>query len=383
MFNYYPTRQPLLIRESDLRVERRLPASGQIQVKVGERVEPSTLVATGERVERPIVVNIARVLDLEPGASAERLVVQPGQAVKAGEVLARRRRGLRVHTVRSPIAGTLVRFDPLLGTALLHPGTTRIELCAQVSGVIEEVEQGQGVTIRTFGSRFFGAVGVGDDAYGVLKMLGGERHHPLGPEQIDNRSARTILAVGGTVSAAALTKAVQAGIRGVVAGSIEEAELANWLGLEDETRWRVGLPDWQLPNGSAPLTLVLTEGLGRTPMAQPLYETLAAADGIPIAISGITRLIGGLCRPEVIVPSRTGGRDDEETRLPLATLAPGAIVRLLDHEHLGILAAVAEAPRRQRLEGDLLLDALLVTLPNGQRLRLPTANVEVLIEARS
>lgn len=383
MFNYYPTRQPLLIRESDLRIERRLPLQGQLHVKAGERVEPSTLVATGERVARPVLVNIARDLELEPAASEERLVVQPGEEVEEGTVLARRRRGLRVHSVRSPIAGIFARFDPLIGAALIRPSTARLELAAQVGGVIEEVEPGRGVTIRAFGSRFFGAVGAGEETFGVLKLIAGDHQRPLGPEQIDSRSARAILAVGGTVSAAALTKAVQVGIRGIVAGSIEEAELTNWLGTGDGALWRVGLPDWQLPNGSAPLTLVLTEGFGRTPMAPPLYDTLAAADGSPIAISGVTRLAEGLRRPEVIVPSRAGGRGGESADLPLAALVPGAAVRLLDHEHLGILAAVAEAPRRQRLEGDLLLDALTVTLPDGERLRLPTANVEVLIEAPS
>jgi len=382
VFNTYPTRQPLLVHDSDLRIERRLPMQGQLQVKTGERVEPSTIVATGEIAERPILVNVARELEVEPGASEERLIKQPGQTVEAGEIIAKRRRGLRTHAVRSPIAGTFIRFDPLLGTALIRPTTGRIELPAQIAGVIEEVEQGWGVTIRAFGSRFFGAVGVGEDTFGVLKMIPGDRQRPLGPEQIDSRSARAILAVGGAVSAAALAKAVQAGIRGIVAGSIEESELTSWLGEGGGALWRVGLPDWQLPNGSAPLTLVLTEGFGRTPMAQPLYDILAAADGIPIAISGTTRLVGGLRRPEVIVPSRTGSRGTESTHLPLAALEPGATVRLLDHDHLGILATVAEAPRRQRLEGDLLVDALAVTLANGEALCVPTANVEVLIEAR-
>ena len=382
MFNTYPTRQPLLIRDSDLRIERRLPTQGHLKVKTGERVEPGTIIATGERIERPILVNIARELDVPPGESEERLVKQPGEPVEAGEIIAKRRRGLRTHAVRSPIAGTLIRFDPLIGTALIRPATQRIELAAQIGGVVEEVEQGWGATIRAFGSRFYGAVGVGEETFGVLKLIPDERQRPLGPEQIDSRSSRAILATGGAVSAAALAKAVQAGIRGIVAGSIEEAELTSWLGDGGGGRWRVGLPDWQLPTGGAPLTLVLTEGFGRTPMAPPLYDVLAAADGIPIALSGTTQLVGGLRRPEIVVPSRTGARGAEGGQLPLAALAPGATVRLLDHDHLGLLATVAEAPRRQRLEGDLIADALAVTLANGEALCVPTANVEILLAAR-
>lgn len=379
MFHYYPTRQPTLVRENDLRIERRLPIAGEVHVKVGERVEASTLVATGEQAPPVTIVNVARDLAVEPGAAERHLLVERGDAVRANEPIAKRRRGLRSTTVRSPIAGVFARYDPILGTAIIRPPAVRLELAAHVGGVVEEVEQTRGVTIRTFGSRFFGAVGIGGEAFGVIKLVGADRQRPLGPELIDNRAARSLLAVGGTVSAAALTKAAQVGVRGVIAGSIEEAELLRWLGAKESTVWRVGLPDWQLPAADAPLTLVLTEGFGKASMAAPLYDVLKGADGMQGALSGLTRLSGGLRRPEVIVLSRSAGRSGEEVTLPLARLAPGATVRLLDQDHLGVLATVAEGPRRRRLEGDLLLDALAVTLPSGERLDLPTANVEVLL----
>jgi hypothetical protein len=379
VFHYNPTRQPTLVRENDLRIVRRLPVAGEVHVKVGERVEASALVATGEQIPAITFVNVSRELGIEPGAAEARLVKEPGQQVSAGEVIARRRRGLRNLTVRSSITGTFLSFDPLLGTALIQPPATRIELPAYVGGVIEEVEQARGVTIRTFGSRFYGAFGVGKEAFGVLKVVGGDRQRPLSAEMIDNRSARAILAVGGTVNAAALNKAVQVGVRGIIAGSIEEAELVSWLGVKDSALWRVGLPSWQMPTVEGPLTLVLTEGFGSAAMAAPLYDVLAAADGMQSAVSGLTRLSGGLRRPEVVVLSRSAGRSGDDLTLPVASLEPGTAVRLLDHDHLGVLAVVFAAPRRQRLEGDLLTTAVTVTLPNGERMHLPTANVEALI----
>lgn len=379
MFHYHPTRQPTLVRENDLRIERRLPVAGEIHVKVGGRVEASTMVASGEQTMPVVIVNVARDLDVEPGNAEGYLLIERGQEVKANEQIAKRRRGLRTMTVRSPIEGTFVRFDPILGTAMIRPPARRIEMPASVGGVIEEIEQTRGVTIRAFGSRFFGAIGVGDEAFGVLKLVGNDRQRPLGPEMIDNRMARLILTVGGTVNAAALTKAAQVGVRGVIAGAIEEAELLRWLGAKESTVWRVGLPDWRIPTANAPLTLILTEGFGKATMAAPLYEVLKTADGMQGAVSGLTQLSGGLRRPEVIVLSRSAGRGGEELTLPLARLAPGATVRLLDQDHLGVLATVTEAPRRRRIEGDLLLDALAVTLPSGERLDLPTANVEVLV----
>lgn len=378
MFHYYPTRLPILVRECDLRIVRRLPVQGEVTAKMGDRVEPGAIVATGEQAARPILVNVARDLDIAPGAAEERLVKEPGQSVTEGEALARRRRGLRTQTVRSPVGGTFLRFDPVMGVAMIRPAAARVELPAYIGGVVEEVEQARGVTIRAFGSRFYGAFGVGEEAFGVLKMVGGDRQRPLSPELIDGRSGRAILAVGGTVSAAALAKAAQAGVRGVIAGAIEESELVSFLQVPEGTLWRVGLPEWQFPNATAPLTLVITEGFGRTPMAPQIYETLAAGDGMQVSLCGTTRLAGGMRRPEVFVPSRSGGRSGEEAGLPLAALEPGTTVRLLDHDHLGVLATIAESPRRQRLAGDLVVEALTVTLANGQQMRVPTANVEVL-----
>lgn len=379
MYHHYPTLHPILIRESELHLDRRLQRPGEVLVKEGDRVEPSTIVAAGEHGGRPILVNVARDLELAPEEAEGRLLKEPGQPVSEGEAIARRRRGLRTQAARSPVSGIFLRFDPIAGTASIRPSTTRVELTAFAGGTIEEVEPGWGVRIRTIGSRFFGAFGVGEETFGVLKNVGGDRQRPLGPDLIDGRSARAVLVAGGTVSAAALSKAVQVGVKGIIAGAIEESELIAFLKVQEHTLWRVGLPDWQFPAASAPLTLVITEGFGRSPMAAPLYDTLVAGDGMLASLCGITRLAGGLRRPEVIVASRSGGRNSEEGGLPLAALVPGTTVRLIDQDHLGLLATVVSEPRRRRLLGDLTTDALTVTLPNGSDMLVPTANVEIVV----
>ena len=375
MYHYHPTRQPLLVRENELRITRRLPVQGSIAVRQGDRVEPGAIIATAERTNLPVLINVAHELDLEPAVVPERLTKEPGQAVGENEPIAKRRRGLRTQSVRSPVEGIFIGFDTITGTAAIRPRPTRIELSAHVGGVIEDVEIGWGVTIRTFGARFYGAIGIGDEAFGVLRVVGGDRQRPLSPDLIDSRASRSVIAVGGTVNAAALAKAVQVGARGVIVGSIEEAELVRFLKAQEGSLWRVGLPDWQLPLVTAPLTIVVTEGFGRGAMAAPFYDTLVACDGIEVSICGLTRLSGGLRRPEVVLPSRAGGKDGA---LPIASLSAGATVRLIDQDHLGQLATVREAPRRRRFEGDMLLDALVINLPNGESLLVPTANVEVL-----
>lgn len=376
MYYYYPTRQPVLIRNTELRVDRHLPVQGEVKVRVGDRVEASTVVVAGEQAHRPLRFNLARLLDVEPGKASERLTKAPGDQVEAHETIAKRRRGLRTQAVKSPVAGTFVRFDPETGIAVVRPQTTHLELLAYVSGIVEDLEQARGVTIRLLGSRFFGMFGVGEEAFGVLKVLGQDRQRPLSPDQLDGRAARSIVAVGGTVSATALQKAVQVGAKGVIAGSIEESELLQFLKVSDTGHWRVGLPDWRWPV-AAPLTLVLTEGFGRAPMAAPLYDTLVESNGEAVSLCGVTQLAGSLRRPEVLLAS-PGSHPENEVSLPIAALTPGTLVRVVDQDHLGLVATVAEAPRRRRLTGSLVLDALEVALPQGGRLTVPTANVEVL-----
>lgn len=380
MHHYYPTRQPILVRDSELRVERRLRAQGEVKVRPGDRVEPSTVVAVGVAPARPVVVNVARELGIEPDKVAERLSKRAGDTVEANEAIAKRRRGLRTHTVKSPFAGTLTGFNAGAGTATIAPAAQRQDLTAYVVGVVEEVEQAWGVTVRTFGSRFHGVFGVGGEAFGVLKVVTKDRQHPLTPELIDSRAARSVLVAGGSVNAAALQRAVQVGAKGVIVGSIEERELRAFLKASGQSLWRVGLPDWRLPAllVAPPLTIVVTEGFGQGAMAGALYETLMAGNGEQVSLNGTTQVAGGLRRPEVLI-TRGSGRGAVDEGLPVAALVPGTTIRLIDQDHLGIVATVREAPRRRRLGGDLVLEALKVELPNGEGLLLPLANVEPLV----
>ncbi len=377
MYHYYPTRQPVLVRDSELRIERRLPAPGEVTAQVGERVEPGTIVAVGEGAGRTVTLDVAGELGVGPERAGALLVREVGGAVTAGETIARRRQLLRARAVTSPVAGTLAGFDRATGVATIVPNRERIELTAAVAGVVEALRRPYGVTIRTFGARFYGAFGVGDAAFGVLNVVGEDREQPLAAGAIDGRAAGTVLAAGGPADAAALRKAARAGAVGVIVGSIAEGELRDFLQVGNQGLWRVGLPDWRLPAATTPLTIVVTEGFGRRPMAAPLYDALVAAGGGPVALRGATSLIRPLSRPEVLLPAGVRHERDE-SEPPIAALVPGATVRIVDQERLGTVGTVHDAPRRRRIAGDLVVEALEVDLPDGARLLLPVANVEVL-----
>jgi hypothetical protein len=202
---------------------------------------------------------------------------------------------------------------------------------------------------------------------------------PILPEMIDARSAYAIIIGGSSITAAALRRAVQGQVRGVIVGGVDEVELRAFLGWSSAGSWRPEPGTWQLA-GQPPfaLTLVVTEGFGARPMSAPLFELLASHDQKEALVEGQTRLRGPMQRPRVVIPlsSRMSGIQLEP---PRPTLRPGSTVRLLDSEHLGQVGQVRTVSARpRRLASHVRSPAVELLLEDGSTLVLPRTAVEVL-----
>src|SRR5204863_5028725 len=89
--------------------------------------------------------------------------------------------------------------------------------------------------------------------------------------------------------------------------------------------------------------LIVTEGFGFAPMSKRVFEMIAAYDGQEIAVDAMTRLRGGLARPEIIIPlARTTAVKFLEESGP--KLAMGTHVRLLSPAYLGQTGEVVSLP---------------------------------------
>jgi hypothetical protein len=378
---YVPTGTPPLISSALARIERRLPYAGEVIVRQGQRVEPEEIVARAFMPGTPQIVNMARALQIAPALVERAMVREVGNKVAQGEVLARSSRvGGRVCI--SPVSGKIEAVDSETGYVTVSPDPTTYELQATVRGLVMEVIANQGVRIETPAAQVYGAFGFGPERSGVLRLLVTDPSEPIRPEMIDARSAYAIIIGGNGVTAAALRRAAQEQVRGVIVGGIDEAELRAFLGWNSIGDWRAESGNWQIPSGAgAPhydLTLVVTEGFGDQPMSVPLFDLLAAHDRQEALIEGLTRLRGPMLRPRVVIPlsSRTSGIQLEPPRLQLR---PGASVRLLDSAHLGQIGqvrGVSSAPRR--LPSRVRVLAVDVALEDGTSLLLPRTDVEVL-----
>ncbi len=377
---YVPSGASPLIPGALARIERRLPHPGEVVVRVGQRVEPDDVVAWAFVPAAPQIVNLARALMIPPSRVKRALLHEIGAQVAQGAPLARSSRfGGRV--CPAPVSGVLAGVDEATGYITIVPEPTRYELSATVRGVVMGITPYEGVQIETPAAQVYGIFGIGASQYGVLRLLVTDPAEPITEEMINPRSAYAVVIGGSGISAAALQRAVQQQVRGVIVGSIDEAELRAFLGAGGYTAWEIGPPHWQIPAPPSPsgdLVVIVTEGFGHRPMSQPLFELLASHDGKEALVEGSTRLWNGAQRPRVVIPlsTRTTGLSIEA---PRPAVRPGALVRVLHQSCLGALGrvrAISSTPRR--LPSRVRTPAASIVLDDGSMMTAAIIAVEAL-----
>lgn len=378
---YYPSPFPCVVEDSVVRVERRLLRDGEIQVELGQRVAADETVAVARGQVPPVTIDAAAELGVGPTDVLKGLTQELGATVKTGDVLVSVRAGLRRKELRAREDGAVVSVDGVSGRVLFQPSSGRYELKAFVAGMVEEIDGRRGLTIAAPATRVQGIWGIGGETIGVMRVVTRGPDEDLRPEAVDARVAMAVVVAGRSANAEALRKAASAGVKAIVLGSLDEAELRSFVGSHGRPapRWYVGGPEWQLPVSqmTLPFTLIVTEGFGRLPMADEVYTALHRCEGREVSLTGGTRLRGGLRRPEIIapMPSRTEGRAGEAG---VATLGVGAHVRLVDPAQLGHTAVVRTAPAIRPLRDGARGEMVEVEIGGGARRHVPVTNVEIL-----
>jgi hypothetical protein len=161
------------------------------------------------------------------------------------------------------------------------------------------------------------------------------------------------------------------GIKGIVAGGINDGDLRELLGYE------LGVAITGSENLG--ITLIITEGFGEMEMAARTFELLQRQEGAKASINGATQIRAGVIRPEVAIPtgeSPVAGADVEESQ---GQLVFGSKVRIIREPYFGELAEVTSLPAElQKLETEARVRVLEVKLMHtGENVILPRANVEI------
>ncbi len=353
---YYPV-ETRLTPLTNIRRERILPAPGEVLVNAGDPVEPSDVVARTKQPGDFRIIQAARLIDVPVSQLKKFLKVEVGEQVEEGQVIAKRG-WLPPRTVKSPIDGTVTACG--VGRVLIEAPPTRFDLRAYVNGVVSNVVPPHGLVIETTGALIQGIWGAGGESFGILKSMVKNPDEILYAKAIDPSCHGMILIGGAGIEDMAVIEQAQSfQVRGIVLGGISP-QLA---------------PKLKLMN----IPIVVTEGIGATQMAAPIFEMLQSNEGRDAAISGKLQPGWDVIRPEIIIPLPPEA-EIPSAQLELGTpLQEGAQVRLVRAPYMGAIGAVVNIPTtEQKIQTGAKVQVAQVDLGQKEPVTVPLVNLEVL-----
>jgi hypothetical protein len=351
---YYPFEtqvSPLV----NVRRERMLPAPGQILVRIGERVDPTQVVARTELFSDFQILPVARLLGVPAAKIKKYMQVKLRDTVQQGQVIATRR-GLPTRLVKSPIDGIVTASGG--GRVLIEAQPTPFELYAHIQGTVTNVLEGRGVIIETIGALVQGVWGAGGESFGVLKSMVKSPDKPLRARDIDPSCHGTILIGGVGLNRDAIERAEELQVRGIVTGGFP--------------------PELTTQAERLPFPIVVTEGIGAVPMSAPIFHLLTTNDGREASISGQVRPRWGIVRPEIVIPLPAEAVPATQVQ-PGSALTVGTQVRLMRAPHMGKVGTVTALPTHpRRIETGGKVHGAEVDLGQEAPVFVPLANLEAL-----
>ncbi len=380
----FPTLEPAMVNGGTFVIDRMLDRQGEVVVRVGDQITPETIVARSMSAERATVLFVASELGVPNNTVSRYLTKKVGSKFEQGETIARTRRGLRTVSFPAPSLGTLTGVDDSNGTVVFSLSSGQNQLRALVSGEVERVVPERGATIRSIGSRLFGIIGFGDEAIGVVTIGTDRGDREVTPDQVKDAWKGTVVVCGMTVGVPTLNKLKQVGVAGIIVGSVAEADVRRFIvssssGNTEErvsSFWGSRHPDapFSAMSANAPFVIVATEGFGRLPMAEPVFNFLRDHAGETASIQAATSVGNQLRRPEIYFAgsgSHDNGRVSDE-------LAPGRPVRLVSGRSLGTIGVCQSAAYQRVTDAGFATVVADVMMPTGELRSVAVSNIEVL-----
>lgn len=330
-------------------IHRELQRPGEILVEQGEDVTADQVIARTEAIEQHFTLFVTNELGVEAENLEKYLSKSVGSTVKQDDVVARMRRGLRSTVVKSPVDGTLIAADQSAGTATISASVGVTELLAMVDGVVEQVDEGGGVWIRTSGSRLLGSFAFGHEARGSLVVGVDRPDRELTADQVSSEWKDGIVLAGMTAGVPALNRMREVGVAAVIMGSTTEGDIRRFAQRDSSQNAEESiLQFWGAP--SRPTTLpslvqepssmmvFVTEGFGRQPMHDAVYSLLRSEAGSTATILNPVSRTGWFERPALYLAGEEMGEDAR------TALGENTSVRLLDPSRPGIAAVCQGEP---------------------------------------
>lgn len=353
--------------------KRILPLKGDVVVKVGDKVEPDTVVARTELPGNVEPLNVANILGVPPEDVEECMLKKEGDKIEKNEVIALNSSffGLFKQKAMASISGSIESISSVTGQVLLRGKPIPVEVKAYLVGEVVEIYEGEGCAISTVGAFVQGIFGVGGETHGTLKMVVPDNTTVLRQEHIDESCKDCVIVGGSLATSNAIKKAISVGAKGIVAGGISDKDLREFLGYD------IGVAI----TGSEELgvSLVVTEGFGEINMAQRTFDLLKSKEGMMVCINGATQIRAGVIRPEVVIPLDVGADSIKAEVEAITGLQVGSPIRVIRQPYFGVIGEVSGLPPAlQQLESESKARVLEVVFKDGKKAIIPRANVELI-----
>ncbi len=356
------------------RARRLLPVHGEVLVKVGDLVKARDVIARTFIDGDVTPVAIASQLSAPASDVAELMLVKEGDAVVAGQPIARSKGifGFGKREVVSPSAGVIESISATTGQVMLRGAPVAVEVLAYIDGRVTEVFAGEGALIETDAVFVQGIFGVGGETVGLLRMACARPDALLDATQITPSLKGCVVVGGARVTAAAVRAAQAVGVAAIVAGGIDDADLKAILGYD----LGVAITGTERLG----LSIVVTEGFGDIAMAERTFALLKSFEGREASVNGATQIRAGVTRPEIVI-ARSAGDVAPALAAPreAGLLEIGTPVRLIRDPYFGMLGNVTALPSEPAVLGSGSKARVLeVACANGTRVTVPRANIELI-----
>jgi len=362
------------------RVRRTLPISGDVKVGVGAQVQAEDVVAETFLPGDVIPMNLANSMNILPSDLPECMLVQVGDLVEAGQLIARGKGffGFFPAEYHSRFSGTVESVSHITGQLMLRGAAIPVQVRAFLTGEVTEVIPEEGVIIEAETSLIQGIFGVGGEAYGPLSMACENHETTLTPDVITPSMKGAIVVGGARMTGAAIQKAIECEVAALISGGMDDQDLREILGYD------LGVA----VTGSEHIgiTLIITEGFGDIAMATRTFNLFKQNAGQSTAVNGATQIRAGVMRPEILIPhthseTREAVASDKSVKAAAATLAVGVPVRIIREPYFGRLGSVSALPTElQVLESGSKARVLDVALSAEETVTVPRANIEIMAE---
>lgn len=355
-----------------VRKTRRLPLKGEVLIKLGDQVDPSSVVARTELPGALQTIKVAEKLGVEVREVENLLKVKVGDAIHKGDLIAESKGlfGLFKGTVHADCEGTYESLSEISGNLFVREAPIPIEITAYMRGKVVEIIEGEGAIIEARGAMIQGIFGIGGERLGTIRVAVNSPDEILDRSQIKSEDAGKILIGGAGVTFDAIKAAEEVGVLGLIAGAVKDVDITQYLGYD------IGVAiTGQEP---IPLTIIATEGFGILAMATTTFDLFKKLEGKQASVNGATQIRAGVIRPEVIVPEAVPPTGPVHVR-ESSVLNIGTPIRIIREPYFGKIGEVTELPPElQVVESGTEVRVLKARLSDGSNVTVPRANVEII-----